>query len=52
MNLKGSEDRHKETKKIKNYKSPYQKRYRETGRQSYKQFILLEVNGASDDKDI
>ena len=41
MNLRGSEDGHKETKKIKNEKSPYQKRYRETGRQSYKYLFSL-----------
>ena len=52
MNLKGSEHGHKETKEIKDYKSPYQKRYRETGRQTYKQCILHEVNGVSNDKDV
>ena len=41
-----------ETKEIKGYKSPYQQRDRETGRETYREFILLEVSEVSDDKDV
>ena len=50
MNLKGSQDKDKETKENKDYKTDGEsQRERETGRQTYTEFILPEVNGVSDD---
>ena len=51
MNLNGSEDGYKETTEIKDYKSPYQQRDRRD-RQTYREFIFLEDNAASDDYNV